>query len=345
MSKDIGRQKIVILLSSHFGGGAETAMQQLHNSIKGQFHNLGIWGINSEKLNQSEDRFTFDRNKSGGLLHSIKILFAFRRKCKLENVETIVLNCDLPELFGVFTRRITKIIVVEQSTHPWMGRRLLGRFVRMLLVFRKATWVKIFQEQKVWSVYGQNALLGPNLIDTSFHEAISTGPGDGLLRIVFLGRFHVQKRPQWIVQLGADSGIPVLMIGDGELKQELHDLADELQANVDFTGFLPNPWKILQKGDVLVLTSKFEGKPLVIEEALLRGIPVLAMNLYGLTEEYKDCPVYFADSYSGLLDLVTNFSSQVNEIQFRSDFSSLIKDNNELKIQRWIDIINDVIKK
>jgi glycosyltransferase involved in cell wall biosynthesis len=283
MSQVDRSKKIIILLSSHFGGGAETAMQQLHNSLRNQFHNLEIWGINIEELNQSEGRFTFGRNKAGGLVHNIKILLAFKRKCKKENVGVIILNCDLPELFGVFTQRSTNLIVVEQSTYPWMGRRLLGRLIRMLLVFRKTTWVKIFQEQKVWSVFGQNVFLGPNLIGTSFPGTISNGPADGLQRIIFLGRFHVQKRPEWIVRLGADSGIPVLMIGDGELRQALNDLARKLEANVEFTGFLPNPWGMLQKGDVLVLTSRFEGKPLVIEEALIRGIPVLAMNLYGLT--------------------------------------------------------------
>ena len=334
--------KTVILLSSHFGGGAETAMQQLYVSQKGEFHNLEIWGINSEELNSSEGRFTFDRNKSGGLGHNLKILLDFKRKCRAENVGTIILNCDLPELFGAFTHRKTKLIVVEQSTHPWMGRRLLGRFVRSILVLKKSTWVKIFQDQKIWSNFGQKALLGPNLIASNSAESISRGPLDGLKRMVFLGRFHFQKRPEWIIQLGADSGVPVMMIGDGELKQYLLNLADELDADVEFTGFLPNPWERFRKGDVLVLTSRFEGKPLVIEEALIRGLPVLAMNLYGLTHEYRDCPVYFADSYSHLLDLINNFTSQSNTTDFRSDFPKIIKKNNELKIQLWTEIIKSV---
>lgn len=345
MTEFIKSRKIVILLSSHFGGGAETAMQQLHISLNSQFRDLEIWGINSERLNPTEGRFTFGRKKSGGIIHNIKVLLEFRRKCKLDNVGTIILNCDLPELFGAFSLRNTRILVVEQSTHPWMGRRFFGRFVRTLLMLRNSTWVKIFQDQKVWSVFGQKTLLGPNLIATSDHEAISSGPGDGLKRIVFLGRFHFQKRPEWIVQLGADSGIPVLMIGDGELKQELHDLSERLGANVEFTGFVPDPWALFQKGDVLVLTSRFEGKPLVIEEALIRGVPVLAMKLYGLAEEYVDCPVYFAESYEQLLSAVSNFDIYVNKIPFSPNFPTLILKNNESKIQQWTKIIKNIVAK
>ena len=343
MSKAIKNQKVIFLLSSHFGGGAETAMQQLHHSLKIQFRNLEIWGINSEESSSPESQFTFDRSKSGGLFHNIQILIDFRKKCKAENVGTVILNCDLPEFLGAFAPRKTKIIVVEQSTHPWMGRRLLGRVVRMFLLIKNTTWVKIFEGQKVWSVYGQRVLLGPNLIDTGFHEQISDGPVEGLQRIVFLGRFHLQKRPEWIIQLGADSGIPVLMIGDGELKQELHDLADRLDVNVEFTGFLFNPWDSVRKGDVLVLTSRFEGKPLVIEEALVRGIPVLTMNLYGLASEYMDCPVYFADTYEQLLHLVRHFDLHVSQNPFNSEFPILIRENNELKIQRWAEILESVI--
>lgn len=343
MTEFFESRKIVILLSSHFGGGAETAMQQLHISLNPQFRDLEIWGINSERLNPSEGRFTFGRNKSGGIFHNIKVLLEFRKKCKLDNVGTIILNCDLPELFGVFSLRNTRIIVVEQSTHPWMGRRLLGRFVRTLLMLRNSTWVKIFQDQKVWSVFSQKTFLGPNPIATTDCGTISSGPGDGLKRIVFLGRLHFQKRPDWIVQLGADSRFPVLMIGDGELKQELHDLAEKLDANVEFTGFVPNPWGLFQKGDVLVLTSRFEGKPLVIEEALIRGVPVLAMKLYGLSEEYNECPVYFAESYGQLLNIVSNFDRHVEQIPFSPNFPRLIIKNNELKIEQWTKIIKNVV--
>lgn len=338
------KQKVVFLLSKHFGGGAETSIQQLNNSLKKQFMNSEIWGINSEESNNPEYQFSFGRDKSGGMLHNLRIVLDFRKKCKAENVGVMVLNCDLPELYGALTPRKTKIIVVEQSTHPWMGRRLLGRVVRLVLVLKGAAWVKIFNEQKIWSVYGQRVYLGPNLIDTRMPGPISSGPIHGLQRIVFLGRFHVQKRPQWIIQLGADSGIPVLMIGDGELRQELHDLAETLNVNVEFTGFLSNPWKSIRKGDVLILTSIFEGKPLVIEEALVRGVPVLAMNLYGLAKEYEECPVYFADTYIQLLDLVKNFSIHVNQTSINPDFPNRIRENNELKLPRWIEILKKEIE-
>ena len=205
--------------------------------------------------------------------------------------------------------------------------------------------MKIFEDQSVWSNFSKKAVLGPNLISTYLPEVIEQSSLAGLKRLVFLGRFHPQKRPEWVVRLSADSLIPALMIGDGKLKQEVCELADSLDVQVEFTGFLTNPWKILRKGDVLVLTSRFEGKPLVIEEALIRGFPVLSINLYGILQEYRDCPVYFANDYADLLKIVCNFNDIIKKSKYRRDFPNLIKERNTMKIQLWKEILDQVAQR
>ena len=43
-----------------------------------------------------------------------------------------------------------------------------------------------------------------------------------------------------------------------------------------FTGLLHNPWALMRTCDVFVLSSDYEGQPMVILEALVLGLPVVS---------------------------------------------------------------------
>jgi len=72
----------------------------------------------------------------------------------------------------------------------------------------------------------------------------------------------------------------LLIIGNGPMRKELEQLANELEIRQDvaFLGFQKNPFKYLAKSDVFVLPSLIEGFGLAIVEAMACGIPVVATN-------------------------------------------------------------------
>ena len=72
----------------------------------------------------------------------------------------------------------------------------------------------------------------------------------------------------------------------GELKKELYDYSQSLglKENIIFTGYLKNPFNIMKKADVLLLTSTYEGFSNVILESRM-NVPVVATNSAGGNKE------------------------------------------------------------
>ena len=76
------------------------------------------------------------------------------------------------------------------------------------------------------------------------------------------------------------SGARLLILGEGPLKKELENLRDklELKNHVDFIGWQNNPFKYMAKADAFIQTSRFEGFPNTIIEAMALGKPTISTN-------------------------------------------------------------------
>jgi len=81
-----------------------------------------------------------------------------------------------------------------------------------------------------------------------------------------------------------------LLVGDGALRSKCEKLLapTPLNGRFIFTGWRRDVSEILDILDVAVLTSKWEGMPISIIEALCKGCPVVATNIGGTGELVKD---------------------------------------------------------
>ncbi|MDM0016708.1 glycosyltransferase [Variovorax saccharolyticus] len=110
---------------------------------------------------------------------------------------------------------------------------------------------------------------------------------DGPLRMVHVGRLMVgeQKRTDDLLRslAGVRGDWRLQLIGtfpvDGD-RQRLQALAEELgiASRLEWSGWQADPWGTLEQADLLVLCSAFEGFPLVLIEAMARGIPCVSSD-------------------------------------------------------------------
>ncbi|MCS4177383.1 glycosyltransferase involved in cell wall biosynthesis [Salinibacter ruber] len=105
--------------------------------------------------------------------------------------------------------------------------------------------------------------------------------------VLGVGRFVEQKQFSVLLEafalLTRQLEVRLVLAGDGPLREELQELTSELgiEEQVDFLGFVSNPYKYMQKADLLAISSHYEGFGVVATEALACGTPVASTDCPG----------------------------------------------------------------
>lgn len=109
-------------------------------------------------------------------------------------------------------------------------------------------------------------------------------------RILGIGRFEPQKRFDLLIKAFASlkhENVNLVILGDGQQKQECEALVKKLNLSnqVQMPGFVNDIASWLRRADLLVMTSRYEGLPAVVLEALAANCPVLATDCFPAAQE------------------------------------------------------------
>ena len=104
--------------------------------------------------------------------------------------------------------------------------------------------------------------------------------------VLAVGRLAAQKGFGTLIEAAARWRdiwpAPVLVIvGEGPLEAELKEQAAALGLTVEFAGLRTDVPRLLAAAAVFVLPSWWEGQPLVLQEALRAGVPIVATRVGG----------------------------------------------------------------
>ena len=106
----------------------------------------------------------------------------------------------------------------------------------------------------------------------------------------FVGRLTAQKNiPLLLRAMAQRPSMRCVLVGDGELRIELQQLAESLGCrNVTFLGAQSRAAGLMPTFDVLCLPSLWEGLGVVLVEAMLQGVPIVASRAGAIPEVLED---------------------------------------------------------
>jgi glycosyltransferase involved in cell wall biosynthesis len=274
-------KRVMIVTNALTGGGAERSMNLICNELTSRGWPVALIPINASLLDQVVlkcEVFPLNRKWKDGIKGTAAALSMFNQIVKSWQPDTIVLNCDLPELFGSLLFGKKQLVAIEHSSHPWNQRPLLGKIVRRLLKLRNVNWIVVSNHLKIWPTYDEPYGVLQNPL-TQVSEIRKEENENAIKRLVYIGRLSIEKRPEIALKISQATSKGLAIIGDGILRSDLEELALKDSLNAVFLGHLVNPWLEVRPGDLLVVPSAYEGDGLIVLEGLQREVPMLLADI------------------------------------------------------------------
>lgn len=117
---------------------------------------------------------------------------------------------------------------------------------------------------------------------------VSRDDDSGVVHVVGVGRLTPQKDPLRFVEVISELSkyfpVKATWVGDGPLLAECKELAERLDAGVDYVGFQADVTPFIDSATLVLMTSRWEGMPLTALETLARGRVLVAPRTDGLSE-------------------------------------------------------------
>ena len=240
-----------------------------------------------------------------GLLNNVRRVRAIRRAMVEAAPDVVISFIDGGNILSILaTRGLGIPVVISERTDP--SRRSLGRVWGLLrdLTYPLAS-VAVFQSQAVLAWFpprvGSRGRVIPNPVALP-PPAGPSAEGREARRVVTLGRLHPVKGfdlllPAFKAALAEVPGWTLDIWGDGPEREPLGRLAGELGLGeaVRFRGLTDDPYQVLRGSDLYILSSRAEGFPNALVEAMACGLPVISTEFGGAARDIVQ------DGVNGLL--------------------------------------------
>ena len=346
----IENEKIVIIMPSLSSGGAERVISILANNWveKGYDVNLILWNAENrfytinKNINVIDLNFRY-KNRVERLYKQLIVIYSLRQQLKrlkpkfvlsflsLNNIVTLISSLFLDTKIIISERNNPKELNIDLSKKLFFIRRFLYKNFANAIVCQtelaKELISKEFPKIRISSI--PNPIKMTNIDRNSVEENL----------LLNIGRLHPQKGQLDLLDIVSKlktKNFKLIILGEGDLRNELEIKIKKLnlERNVFLKGAVDNINEWLSKSSIFVFSSKYEGFPNALAEAMIAGVPSISYDCdTGPKELIKD-------SINGFLinlDDKQNFTNKINLLlsdkELRNKFSTeskkLIHELNE----------------
>jgi glycosyltransferase involved in cell wall biosynthesis len=299
--------RIALFLQTLSGGGAERMMLNIGRELVARGFSVDLIVVRHDgryagAVPAGVRLINFDcKRVSLGLLDLVRYL---RRERPQAMLSTMV----EPNVAAILARAVARVptrVVVREANYdavelePEYRNLLKDRVANWLKrqVYRYADGIVAVSQRLADQVNAQvhpdprriHVIANPVVSETLLRQAAE--PVDhpwlneaGPPVVLGIGRLHMQKDFATLIRAVAQARqereIRLILCGEGRQRPELEGLRDELGLAdaVAFAGFVQNPYAYMARASLVALSSRWEGSPNVLVEAMACGTPVVSTN-------------------------------------------------------------------
>lgn len=309
-------KKILFIMRTLDGGGAEKVLINILNNINYKKYNVTLLLINKQGIYMKDINknvkieFIYDPKKFSSrimqsLYYRITMFLYYKTPkfmCKLlinnkYDVEIAFLEDEVTSFLSKNSNKKSKKIAwvhTDLKKYDIEKREKMRidymNFDKVICVSRetKTIFNELFSEYKdksqvIYNIIDSKKIfsLAKKGIEYKFKESTLIGVG----RLVKEKRFDLLiKAHKMLIDEGIENEL--IILGNGYEEVSLKNLIKELklEKSVKMLGFIENPYPYIAKSDILIITSDYEGCPLVLSEALTLGKPIISTKCNGPNE-------------------------------------------------------------
>ena len=183
----------------------------------------------------------------------------------------------------------------KDRVYQWVQRRAVRRFGAVVAVSRPLV-ERLVQagvpRSRIRLIPNGYAAAAPPLARAAARDALGV-PRDGA-RVGWVGRLGLEKGCDVMLEALArldDLDVRLSVLGDGAERTRLVQQAQRLgiAGRVTWHGAVPGAAPLYPAFDLFVLSSRTEGTPIALLEAMSAGVPVVATRVGGVPDALGDC--------------------------------------------------------
>jgi len=170
------------------------------------------------------------------------------------------------------------------------------------------------------------------------NRRLEFGVPEDKIVVCFAARLHPQKRPNDFLKLAKrfehDSRYYFLMVGDGPLRENVDEFIELYQLNnFKKIGFHQPISDVLAISDVLIITSEYEGLPLVLLNALAMSVAVVSTDVGSVSDVLSRDGAGIVVSSVGNVDQLSEALLQATEglVEMRLKGEKTVREAHDIK--------------
>lgn len=274
-------------------GGTERTTCCVAEQLRKQGHEVSIVSVfrNEEQpcyvaegvpvVYLTEDTYTAQKSKMQRLCQVTQQIRKARRCPQLKSAHVIVCQKILASTLAVISGYRHKSIAAEHFTYAMYTPSV--RKIRRFLYARMRALVTLTEKDR--KLYQQEHLNEVYCIPNMVSVAPPPYRGEDSHRIVSVGRLTAQKGYDLLLQsiksIADEMGDYFIEIyGEGEERENLENLCSQmgLTEKVHFCGYADSIEQVYATSAFYVMSSRFEGFPMVLLEAAACGLPIVSFD-------------------------------------------------------------------